>query len=304
MPTTSAVERVGFVGLGIMGLPMARNLLKAGFPLAATNRTISRAEPLRAEGAPLCRTPKEVAERSDVVITIVTSSPDVEAVTFGPDGIADGAHDGLLAVDMSTISPDVTRDIARRAADRGFRTVDAPVSGGEVGAIEARLSIMIGGEDADVARAMPLFRAMGKTIVHMGPHGAGQATKLANQIAVALNNLGVSEALVFAAAQGIDLRKAREVIAGGAGGSWAMVNYAPKILDGDFAPGFMVDLQQKDLRLVLDAAYESKTPLPGTSLSHELYTSLQRSGEGSLGNHALIKAIERLAKVEARAKKA
>lgn len=287
-----------------MGLPMARNVLKAGFPLSVTNRTIAKAEPLRAAGATVCATPKEVASRSDVVVTMVTSSPDVEAVTFGPDGIADGAHDGLLAVDMSTISPDVTRDIAKRAEQLGFRTVDAPVSGGEVGAVEARLSIMIGGDDADVERAMPLFRAMGKTIVHMGLHGAGQATKLANQIAVAVNNLGMAEALVFAASQGIDLRKAREVIASGAGGSWAMVNYAPKILEGDFTPGFMVDLQQKDLRLVLDAAYASKTPLPGTGLAHELYTSLQRSGEGSLGNHALIKAIERLAKVEARAKKA
>ncbi len=229
--------------------------------------------------------------------------PDVDAVTFGPNGIADGAHEGLLAVDMSTISPDVTRDVAKRAAERGFRTIDAPVSGGEIGAIEARLSIMVGGDDADVARAMPLFQAMGKTIVHMGPHGAGQATKLANQIAVALNNLGVSEALVFAAAQGIDLAKAREVIAGGAGSSWAMVNYAPKILQGDFAPGFMVDLQQKDLRLVLDAAYGSRTPLPGTSLAHELYTSLQQIGEGRLGNHSLIKVIERLAAKEARAKK-
>ncbi len=295
------MERLGFVGLGIMGLPMARNLLRAGFPLAVTNRTIARAEPLRAEGAAVCPSPKEVAARSDVVITMVTSSPDVEAVTFGKDGIADGAHDGLLAIDMSTISPDMTRDLATRAGERGFRTVDAPVSGGEIGAIEARLSIMVGGEDADVQRALPILRALGKTIVHMGPHGAGQATKLANQIAVALNNLGVSEALVFAAAQGLDVAKAREVIAGGAGSSWAMVNYAPKILAGDFAPGFMVDLQQKDLRLALDAAYGTRTPLPGTSLAHELYTVLQQAGEGRDGNHALIKVIERLAGKEARA---
>ena len=283
-----------------MGLPMARNLLKAGFELAVTNRTISRADPLRAEGATVCRKPREVAAASDIVITMVTSSADVEAVTFGPDGIADGAHDGLLAIDMSTISPDVTRDIARRAVERGFRTVDAPVSGGEVGAREARLSIMVGGDDADVERAMPVLRALGRTIVHMGPHGAGQATKLANQIAVALNNLGVSEALVFAAAQGLDVAKAREVIAGGAGSSWAMVNYAPKILAGDFSPGFLVDLQQKDLRLVLDAAYTTRTPLPGTGLAHALYAALQQAGEGRDGNHALIKVIERLAGVEAR----
>ena len=296
-------ERIGVVGLGIMGLPMARNLLKAGFPVAVTNRTLSRADPLKAEGATVCATPKEVAARSDIVITMVTTSPDVESVTFGEGGIAEGAHDGLLVIDMSTISPDVSRSIAERAAERGFKTLDAPVSGGQIGAVEARLSIMIGGEDADVARATPVFQALGKTIVHMGPHGAGQATKLANQIAVVLNNLGVSEALVFAAAQGLDLAKAREVIAGGAGGSWAMANYAPKILAGDFAPGFMVDLQQKDLRLALDAAYATKTSLPGTALTHAFYTALQQAGGGREGNHSLIKAIERLSGVEARAKK-
>jgi 3-hydroxyisobutyrate dehydrogenase len=295
-------ERIGVVGLGIMGLPMARNLIKAGFPVAVTNRTLSRADPLKAEGATVCATPKEVAARSDIVITMVTTSPDVESVTFGEGGIAEGAHDGLLVIDMSTISPDVSRSIAERAAERGFKVLDAPVSGGQIGAVEARLSIMIGGEDADVARATPVFQALGKTIVHMGPHGAGQATKLANQIAVVLNNLGVSEALVFAAAQGLDLAKAREVIAGGAGGSWAMANYAPKILAGDFAPGFMVDLQQKDLRLALDAAYATKTSLPGTALTHALYTALQQAGGGREGNHSLIKAIEKLSGTEARTK--
>ena len=298
--TSSIKDRVGFVGLGIMGLPMARNALRAGFPVTVTNRSIARAETLRAEGATVVGTPREVAERSDLVVTMVTSSPDVEAVVFGPDGVADGAHEGLLAIDMSTISPLATRDFAARAAQRGFRTLDAPVSGGEVGAIEARLAIMIGGDEADVARAMPLFSSLGKTIVHIGDHGAGQACKLANQIAVAINNLGVSEALVFAATQGIDLEKTRQVIAGGAGSSWAMQNYAPKILAGDFRPGFMVDLQQKDLRLVLDAAFAEHLSLPGTSLAHALYTALQKDGGGREGNHALIRAIERLAGVEAR----
>ena len=294
--------RVGFVGLGIMGLPMARNALKAGFPVTVTNRTIARAEPLRALGATVVQTPREVAHKSDLVVTMVTSSPDVEAVTFGKDGIVEGAHDGLLVIDMSTISPIATRDFAARAAAKRFRTLDAPVSGGEIGAIEARLAIMIGGDEADVARAMPLFEALGKTIVHIGDHGAGQACKLANQIAVAINNLGVSEALVFAATQGIDLERTRQVIAGGAGSSWAMQNYGPKMLAGDFKPGFMVDLQQKDLRLVLEAAYASHLALPGTSLAHALYTALQNGGGGRDGNHALIKAIERLSGVEARAK--
>jgi 2-hydroxy-3-oxopropionate reductase len=294
------MERVGFVGLGIMGLPMARNALRAGFPLTVTNRTLAKAEALRPEGAAVAPTPREVAERSDIVVTMVRDTPDVDAVLFGPDGVADGAHQGLLAIDMSTVSPAATRGFAGRARERGFRTLDAPVSGGEIGAIEARLAIMVGGEDADVARAMPLFSALGKTIVHIGPSGAGQACKLANQIAVALNNLGVSEALVFAAALGIDLEKARQVIAGGAGSSWAMHNYAPKILAGDFAPGFTVDLQQKDLRLALDAAYAGHLSLPGLGLAHELYTALQASGEGGDGNHALVKVIERLSGVQAR----
>jgi len=297
---TSTRERVGFIGLGIMGLPMARNALRAGFLVTVTNRTIARAEPLKAEGATVVGTPKEVAARSDLVVTMVTSSPDVEAVLFGTDGIDEGTHEGLLAIDMSTISPLATRDFSARAAQLGFHTLDAPVSGGELGAIEARLAIMIGGEEQDVARAMPLFSALGKTIVHIGDHGAGQACKLANQIAVAINNLGVSEALVFAAAQGIDLEKTRQVIAGGAGSSWAMQNYAPKILAGDFRPGFMVDLQQKDLRLVLDAAYAEHLSLPGASLAHALYTALQQDGGGREGNHALIRAIERLGGREAR----
>ena len=296
------MERVGFVGLGIMGAPMARNAIKAGFPVTVTNRTPDRAKPLAEAGASVARTPREVAERCDLVVTMVTSSPDVDAVTFGPDGIAAGAHPGLLVIDMSTISPTASRDMAKRASANQppFSTLDAPVSGGEVGAIEARLAIMVGGDEADVKRAMPLFEALGKTIVHIGDHGAGQACKLANQIAVAINNLGVSEALVFAKAQGIDLERTRQVIAGGAGSSWAMQNYAPKMLAGDFRAGFMVDLQQKDLRLELDNAFADHVTLPGTGLVHALYTALQKEGGGREGNHALLKVIERLAGVEAR----
>src|SRR5438034_5340060 len=285
-----------------MGAPMARNALKAGFAVTVTNRTLDRAKPLGDAGATVMRTPREVAERSDIVITMVTSWPDVETVTFGPDGIAAGAHEGLLAIDMSTVSPAAPREFANRpAANRPpFRTLDAPGSGGELGAIEARLSIMIGGDEKDVKRAMPVFEALGKTIVHIGDHGAGQACKLANQIAVALNNLGVAEALVFAASQGIDLEKTRQVIAGGAGSSWAMHNYAPKMLAGDFRPGFMIDLQQKDLRIVLDNASADHLSVPGAALVHELYNALQRDGGGREGNHALIKVIERLSGIEAR----
>ena len=298
---TSAI-RVGFVGLGIMGLPMARNALRAGFPVTVTNRTLAKADALAADGGTVVDTPRAVAERSDIVVTMVTSSPDVEAVIFGPGGIAEGAHPDLLVIDMSSISPVATRLFAERAEEHGFRTLDAPVSGGEIGAVEARLSIMVGGDAADVERARPLFEALGKTIVHIGGHGAGQACKLANQIAVAINNLGVSEALVFAAAQGIDLERTRQVIAGGAGSSWAMQNYAPKMIAGDFKPGFMVDHQQKDLRNVLDAAFSSHLALPGTSLVHALYNALQHDGGGRDGNHAIIKVIERLSGIEARAR--
>jgi 2-hydroxy-3-oxopropionate reductase len=297
-------ERIGFVGTGIMGAPMARNARKAGFEVTATNRTLSRAEALSKDGITVVKTPREVAQRSDIVVTLVVDSPDVEGVLFGPEGIASGAHDGLLAIDMSTISPKRTKEFAERASKNrpAFHTLDAPVSGGEIGAIEARLSIMIGGDAADVERAKPLFEALGKTIVHIGDHGAGQACKLANQVAVAINNLGVAEALVFAASQGIDLEKTRQVIAGGAGSSWAMQNYAPKMLAGDFRPGFMVDLQQKDLRLVLGDADAAHLSLPGASLAHELYNALQAAGEGRDGNHALLKVIERLSGIEARAK--
>jgi 3-hydroxyisobutyrate dehydrogenase len=296
------MERVGFVGTGIMGAPMARNALKAGFTVTVTNRTPARAEPLAKDGATVVKTPREVAERSDIVVTMVPNTPDVEAAVFGPNGVAAGAHDGLLLIDMSTISPAMTREFAERASKNRppFHTLDAPVSGGEIGAIEARLSIMIGGDASDVQRAMPLFEALGKTIVHIGDHGAGQACKLANQIAVAINNLGVSEALVFAASQGIDLEKTRQVIAGGAGSSWAMQNYAPKMLAGDFRPGFMIDLQQKDLRIVLDNAFADHISVPGAALVHELYNALQKDGGGREGNHALIKVIERLSKIEAR----
>ncbi|TMC01309.1 MAG: NAD(P)-dependent oxidoreductase [Chloroflexi bacterium] len=298
------MERIGFVGTGIMGGPMARNALKTGFAVTVTNRTPARAEPLAKDGATVVKTPREVAERSDIVVTMVPNTPDVEAAVFGPDGVAAGARDGLLLIDMSTISPAATRAFAERAAKNRppFHTLDAPVSGGEIGAIEARLSIMIGGDAADVKRAMPLFEALGKTIVHIGDHGAGQACKLANQIAVAINNLGVSEALVFAASQGIDLEKTRQVIAGGAGSSWAMQNYAPKMLAGDFRPGFMIDLQQKDLRIVLDNASADHISVPGAALVHELYNALQRDGGGREGNHALIKVIEKLSGIEARAR--
>lgn len=297
---TSPSERIGFIGLGVMGLPMARNLMKAGFRLTVADIVPDRAALLGAAGAAVAGTASEVATRSDIVISMVPNSPDVEAVYFGPHGIADSVRAGMLAIDMSTIAPAVARRVAQRSARIGLATLDAPVTGGELGAIQGTLTVMIGGERSDVDRATPLFTAMAKAAVHIGPHGAGQTCKLANQIAVAVNNLAASEALVFAASQRIDLEKVREVLASGSGSSWAMKTFAPKMLARDFRPGFTIDLQQKDLRLVLDTAFDAHVSLPGTALTHQLYSALQQDGGGREAHIALIKAIERLSGIEAR----
>lgn len=298
---TIMTERIGLVGLGIMGKPMGKNLLKAGFPLTVWNRTRARADELLGLGAQLAAWPREVAEKSDVIITMVSDSPDVKQVILGDEGVIHGVRAGAVVVDMSTISPQVTREIAGALKVRGVEMLDAPVSGGEKGAIEATLSIMVGGDPAVLERVRPAFEAMGKRIVHIGGNGMGQVCKLANQIAVVLNNLSMSEALVFAAKSGADPTKVLEAIQAGAAGSWALNNYAPKILRRDFSPGFMVALQQKDLNLVMEASRDMRLPLPGTALSYELYKAVQAMGADREGNFALIKAIERLADVEVKA---
>ncbi len=290
--------RVGLIGLGIMGLPMGRNLLKAGFPLTVYNRTRSRAEELEKLGAAVANSPCEVAENSDVIITIVTDSPDVRDVILGTNGAAEGARPGSIVIDMSTISPQVTREIAAALEAKGVQMLDAPVSGGEKGAIEGTLSIMVGGNAAALERTRPVLLAVGKTITHIGPNGMGQVCKLANQIAVSLHNLSISEALLFAVKAGANPARVMQAIQGGAGNSWAFQNLAPKILKRDFAPGFMVELQEKDLRLVLDAADELNVPLPGTALAHQLYQAVEARGLEKEGNHALVKALEALAGVE------
>jgi 3-hydroxyisobutyrate dehydrogenase len=290
-------DRIGFAGLGIMGLPMARNLLKAGFSITVFNRTRSKAEELAAEGAKLAETPAELARESDIVITIVTNSPDVEQVVLGNNGVIDGAQPGALLIDMSTISPEVTRSIGDRLAERNVSMLDAPVSGGERGAIEGTLSIMVGGAGDDFERCRPVFEAMGKKLVHCGPLGAGQTVKLCNQIVVGLNNLAMSECLVFAAAAGVSVDRMLEAVSAGAAGSWALSNLAPKLLKRDFSPGFKVGLQQKDLRLALDAADRMHLSLPGLALTHQLYASLERRGLGDEGNQALVRALEYLSDV-------
>lgn len=287
-------ESVGFIGLGIMGRGMASNLIGRGADLMVWNRTRSKIKPLEEAGAKAASSPADLASRCSIIFVCVSDTPDVVAVVEGPDGIFEGARKGTLIVDMSTISPSVSTDLAEKAAQRGLHMLDAPISGGSEGAEKGTLSIMIGGEEDQVARAMPYFEAMGRSITHVGGHGAGQSVKLVNQILVVVNMLAVSEALTFAEASGLDLHKTLAAVSEGAAGSWMLRNRGPQCIDDDWRPGFTIDLQQKDLRLVLGAADEIGVPLVATSTCFHLYRTLQRRGLGSEGNHALIKALERL----------
>lgn len=291
-------ERIGFVGLGIMGQGMAANLLRAGFELTVWNRTITRMQDLVAQGAHAGASPADVAARSDIIITCVSDTPDVQAVILGEQGVIHGAHPGALVIDCSTISPQATRELAVALGEKGIHMLDAPVSGGSEGAAKGTLSIMVGGDGDQFVRALPIFQAMGKTITHVGGHGAGQTVKLVNQVLVVGNCIAMCEALMFAQAGGVDLQKTYTAISQGAAGSWMFTNRAPQIMARDWRPGFTIDLQQKDLRLVLEAADELGVPIPVTSLVFQLYRTLQARGEGSEGNHALIKALEHLAGFE------
>ena len=291
-------ETVGFIGLGIMGRGMARNLLKAGFDLCVWNRTASRMEALAEAGARTAASPADLARQCKILITCVSDTPDVEAVILGEHGVIHGVQQGALVIDMSTISPQTTREIAARLNEQGAPMLDAPISGGSEGAANGTLSIMIGGEAAQVERAMPYFRAMGTTITHVGAQGAGQTVKLVNQILVVVNMLAVSEALLFAQAGGLDLEKTLEAVTGGAAGSWMLSNRGSQAIVRDWRPGFTIDLQQKDLRLVLEAADQLGVPLLGTSTCFHFYRTLQARGLGGEGNHAMIKALEHLADLQ------
>ena len=291
-------NRIGFVGLGIMGKPMARNLLKAGYALTVYSRRRETVEALMAEGAQGAYSPREVGERSTVVITMVTDTPDVQQVVLGSDGILSSLPSGETIIDMSTISPTATREIAVATQTKGIHFLDAPVSGGEGGAIAGTLSIMVGGEASVFNTCLPILQAMGKNIIHVGPSGSGQLVKLCNQIAVAVTNLAMSEALIFAAKAGVNFELMHQAISGGAAGSWQLSNLAPRVFQRDFAPGFMVKLQQKDLRLVLQEADRLRLALPATSLVHNLFNALESMGAGNEGTQALVKVLERLAQVE------
>ena len=274
-----------------MGAPMAANLLKAGFQVTVWNRTSVRADSLVAAGAVLAGSPREVAEVSEVTLSCVTNSPDVETVALGANGVIEGAPAGSVYIDCSTISPEVARRVAAALAAKGVSMLDAPVSGGDVGARAGTLAIMVGGEAATFERCLPVLEAMGKTVVHVGPSGAGQVVKLCNQVAGGLHLLAMAEAIALARAAGVAPEKMLEVVGAGAAGSWMLSNLAPRALRGDFAPGFMVDLMQKDLGLVLETAAKEVLPLPGTALVQQMLRILQAQGRGSEGTQAIVDAV-------------
>lgn len=288
-------KRVGFIGLGIMGKPMAANLLKAGFPLTVFNRTRARMEALLRDGARPAGSAKEVASASDVIITMLPDSPDVREAILGRDGVVEGETSGSTVIDMSTISPEVTREIALELATKGVSMLDAPVSGGQPGAEAGTLSIMVGGEKEIFEECLPILRAMGKKVVHVGQVGFGQTVKLCNQVICVLNILGVCEGIMLASRAGVNLEKMLEAVGAGSAASWMLSNLGPKVTSRDFEPGFTVRLQQKDLHLALETARGLSLPLPGTSLVNTLFRSVEAHGMREKGTQSLITALESLA---------
>lgn len=290
--------RIGYAGMGIMGRGMAGCLLRDGHEVVVWNRTRHRTDDLVAAGARVAETPASLAAACDIVMVCVSDTPDVEEVTLGESGLIQGLTAGKLVVDHSTVSASATRRLATEVAAVGASWVDAPVSGGSEGAERGTLSIMAGGTDADVTRARPYMESYGSSITHVGPIGAGQMVKQVNQVLVVVNGLAVSEALLLAKAGGLDLDATIEAVKGGGAGSWMLANRGPQVVDRDWRPGFTIDLQQKDLRLVLESADELAVPLPATSLVFQLYRALQRRGLGHEGNHAIVKALEEMSGLE------
>jgi len=286
--------RVGFIGLGIMGMPMARNLMEAGYELMVHNRSPEKAEELGKEGATVAATPREVAQKSDVVITMLPDSPQVREVVAGENGVLEGISEGALIIDMSTISPVVTEELAEAVKEKGASMLDAPVSGGDVGAVEGTLSIMVGGDEADFQRAKPLLESMGKTITHVGPTGAGQVTKAANQVVVALTIEAVSEALVLGSAGGVSPQKILEVLSGGLAANKVMEVKREKFLSHKFEPGFRSELHHKDLGIALAAGREYGVVLPVTAIVDQMLLSMRRKGWGGEDHSALLRIIEDL----------
>jgi 2-hydroxy-3-oxopropionate reductase len=289
---------IGFIGLGIMGKPMARNLLKAGYPLVVHNRSRGVVEELSKEGAQAAASSQEVAARSEVVLTMLPDSPDVEVVYAGDNGVFTGAKAGMLLIDMSSISPIVSRKLAQEAEKRGIDMLDAPVSGGEAGAVSATLSIMIGGKTSAVERAMPIFQVLGKNIVHVGDAGAGQVTKAANQMVVGTTIAIIGEALVLAKKAGVDPAKVRQALLGGFAQSKILEAHGQKMLDRNFKPGFRIRLHEKDMKIALATGSEYGVPLVVTSQVGQMMTAMKSMGNGDLDHSGLVKFVEELANTE------
>lgn len=287
--------KIGFIGTGIMGRPMALNLIKAGHELFAWGRRFDMVEPLLVAGATGKGTPAEVATSADITFTVVSGTADVEQVILGERGLIHGAKPGSVIVDMSTISPSITRRIAVQLADKGISMLDAPVSGGQAGATAGTLSIMVGGSAAAFERVKPLFEILGKNIVHVGDHGAGQVVKACNQIVVSLTLQGAAEAILLARKNGVDPMKMREALLGGYAGSKILEVHGLRMMNADYKPGFKVKLHHKDLGIVLDNASENHVPLPGTQLVAEQIAALMEAGDSELDSAAIMLALERLA---------
>ena len=290
--------RIGWIGTGVMGSSMCGHLMAAGFSATVFNRTREKADELVAQGAQWAASPRAVAEQSDVIFTIVGFPSDVRAVVLGDDGCLAGAEAGKLLVDMTTSEPSLAVEIADAAQARGMHSVDAPVSGGDVGAREARLSIMIGGEKEVVDALQPCWQVMGKTIVYQGGPGAGQHTKMVNQTLIATNMIGVCEALLYGYKAGLDLPTVMESVASGAAGSWSLSNLGTRIIDNNFDPGFFVEHFIKDMGIALDESKRMGLSLPGLALAHQLYLALQSQGHGRDGTHALELALARMAGID------
>ncbi|WP_422931038.1 NAD(P)-dependent oxidoreductase [Singulisphaera sp. PoT] len=294
--------RIGWIGTGVMGVSMCGHLIASGYQATVYNRTRARLQPLLDRGAVEAGSPREVAEASDVTFTIVGFPRDVREVTLGADGTLAGAKKGAVLVDMTTSEPALAREIDEAAKAKGVKSVDAPVSGGDIGAKEARLSIMVGGEAETVNALLPLFQAMGKTIVHQGPAGAGQHTKMVNQILIATNMIGVCEALLYGAKAGLDLEQVLQSVGSGAAGSWSLNNLGPRMIAGNFEPGFFVEHFLKDMGIALAESRRMNLALPGLALAEQLYRAVEAQGLGRKGTHALMVALARLSNVDWKAK--
>ena len=294
----ATTTRIGWIGTGVMGRSMCGHLIEAGHSVTVYSRTRGRAQPLLDRGAAWAETPALVARDADVVFTMVGYPADVREVILGPNGAMAAAKPGMVIVDMSTSEPSLAQEIFESARRNDAQSLDAPVSGGDIGARNATLSIMVGGEAEAVAAVRPLLELMGKTILHLGPAGAGQHTKMVNQTLIATGMIGVCEALLYAHKAGLDLEQVLAAVSGGAAGSWSLSNYAPRILKGDYAPGFMVEHFIKDMEITLDEARRMNLALPGLALAHELYLALRAQGGGRDGTQSLIRALARLSDID------